>query len=166
MVLSSNVPIEELKLSNRVRNVLHLRGLHTIASLLECDYTTALRRFGMGARAELASALKSNGFTPPASLNPSEVDDLAGDVAKLFGQMEVSFRKWSARLDHFEMRIRELTARGYDHQLNSRKSGQLAEPAHAMVGVAGQKGSIPCIPTSGPHRYSDSTEAPAGRQNS
>jgi hypothetical protein len=105
MALSLNAPIEDLKLSNRVRNVLHLSGLHTIASLLQCDYSTALRRFGMGARTELASALKSNGFTLPASLNPSEVDKNAVEISKLFGQMETSFQKWNSRIEHFEVRL-------------------------------------------------------------
>jgi hypothetical protein len=136
MALSLDSPVEDLGLSNRVRNVLHLSGLHTVASLLKCDYKTALRGFGLGARAELASALETKGFTPPASLNPSEIDDIAGDISKLFGQMEVSFQKWSARIEHFEMRIRELTARASSHQRRDRSAAEAADQSRAIAGAA------------------------------
>jgi len=108
--LSLDAPIEDLKLSKRVRNVLRLSGLHSVGSLLECDYEKALRGFGPRARAELACALQSNGFAPPANLNPSELDVVSEDVSKLLGQMEATLRSWSARLEHFEARIREVTA--------------------------------------------------------
>lgn len=134
MALYLNAPIEDLRLSNRVRNVLRLRGLHTVASLLECDYKTALRGFGPGARAELASALQTNGFEPPAGLNPSEIDDIAVDISRLFGQVEASFQKWSARLEHFEGRIRELTARAGSHQLN-RHAAKGAEQGPVLAGA-------------------------------
>jgi len=68
MVLSLDAPIEDLKLSNRVRNVLRRRGFDTLGSLLGRDYKPALRGFGPAARAELASALASNGFALPAIL--------------------------------------------------------------------------------------------------
>jgi hypothetical protein len=135
MALSLDAPIEELKLSNRVRNVLRLGGLHTVASLLKCDYKTALRGLGPGARAELASALESNGFAPPSSLNPSETDDIASDVSKLFGQMEASFQKWNSRIEHFETRIRELTARGCGRRRYP-PAAEVAEQAHASAGAA------------------------------
>lgn len=135
MALSLNAPIEDLRLSNRVCNVLHLSGLHTVASLLNCNYKTALRGFGPGARAELASALESNGFSPPANLNPSEIDGIAADIAKLFGQMEASFQKWSSRIEHFEMRIKELTARGSRHQ-RYRPAADVEEQVNAVSGFA------------------------------
>jgi signal transduction histidine kinase len=127
MALSLNAPVEDLKLSNRVRNVLRLSGLHTIGSVLQCDYKAALRGFGLGARAELARTLKSNGFTPPASLNPSEIDDNGSEISKLFGQIETSFQKWISRIQHFEMRIGELTAKGSTRQ---RPATEVAEDAH------------------------------------
>jgi len=109
MALCLDAPIEELKLSKRVRNVLHLSGLHTIRSLLECDYKTALRRFGPTARAEVACALEVSGFSPPANLTSSQFDDFNADLSKLYAQVETSCRKWSAQLAHYETRIRELT---------------------------------------------------------
>lgn len=133
MALSVDVPIEDLKLSKRVRNVLHLSGLHTIGSVLKCDYKTTLRGFGPGARAELASALEYNGFTPPANLNPSEIDNNAGEISKLFGQMERSFEKWNSRIEHFEARIRKLTAKESTHH---RPATELAEDAHETAATA------------------------------
>ncbi len=124
MALSLNAPIEDLKLSNRVRNVLHLNGLHTVDSLLKCDYNAALRGFGPGARAELSSALEFNGFLPPAGLNPADSGVIAGEISKLFEQMEGSFQKWSARILHFETRIRELTATEPGHGPAAERSGQ------------------------------------------
>ena len=119
MALALDSPIEDLKLSNRVRNVLHLSGLHTVGSVLQCDYTTALRGFGPGARAELACALKSQGLLPPAHLMPSEVDNFNQDVSKLLGEMESTFQKWNVRMAHFETRIRDLTTKGGRFDLNS-----------------------------------------------
>lgn len=130
MALSLNAPIDDLGLSNRVRNVLHLHGLHTVANLLKCDYKTAFRGFGPGARAELASALESKGVTPPAGLTRSETDDIADDISKLVGQVDASFRKWSARIHHFEMRIQELTARRCGHQPCSQGDAEAAKLAH------------------------------------
>lgn len=133
MALSLEAPIEDLKLSKRVRNVLHLSGLHTLGSLLECDYKSALRRFGPSARAELACALETNGFTPPANLTPSEFDDLNEDLSKLYTQMAASFQKWSARLEHFETRIRELTTKGYDYHDHSCADTDAEEPGGAAA---------------------------------
>jgi signal transduction histidine kinase len=133
MALSLNAPIEDLKLSQRVRNVLHLGGLHTVASVLKFDDRTALRRFGMGARAELASALQSHGLALPSSLEPSESDDIGGDISKLFGQIEASFQKWSSRIEHFEMRVRELTAKGSGNRRRYRHVAKVGEPAHASA---------------------------------
>ena len=136
MALSLDAPIEDLKLSNRVRNALHHSGLHTVASVLKCDYRRALRGLGPGARAELAGALESHGFAPPASLKPSGIDDVAGDVSKLLEQMDASFRTWSARIEHFEMRIRKLTASGCGHQRRYRPAAEVAEQAHVNASIA------------------------------
>ena len=69
MALSLDAPIEDLKLSNRLRNVLRRRGFNTLGSLLQRDYKPALRGFGPVLRAELAGALVSNGFALPANLS-------------------------------------------------------------------------------------------------
>lgn len=124
MALSLNAPIEELKLSNRVRNALHLNGLHTVASLLQCDYKGHLRGFGPGARAELASAVAFNGLRPPASLNPAKIDQVPDEISRLLGQMEASFQKWSARLQHFETRVRELTEMERGHRAAAERHGE------------------------------------------
>jgi len=124
MALSLNAPIEGLKLSGRVRNVLHLGGLHTVGSLLECDYKAALRGFGPGARAELASALESEGLAIPARLTSSDSDDILGEITKLLGQMEDSFQRWASRIQHFELRMRERTARERRRRAIAQRSGQ------------------------------------------
>jgi hypothetical protein len=136
MSLTLDSPIELLKLSNRVRNVLHLSGLHTVGNVLECDFTTGLRGFGPAARAELASVLKSHGLAPPAPLARSELDNFNEDVSKLFVQMEASFRKWNVRVEHFEARVRELTTKGRSFDLNSPPAGGEQPPSAAAV--AGQ----------------------------
>jgi len=133
MALSPDSPIEELKLSIRVRNVLHLSGLHTLRNLLECDYKTAVRGLGPGARAELARALASNGFAPPANLIRSERERYSKDVSKLFGQIESGFRKWNARLHHFEARIEELTVKGRERQ--QQFPAELSQQAQACAGL-------------------------------
>jgi signal transduction histidine kinase len=111
MSLFLDAPIEELKLSRRVRNALHHGGLHTLRSVLACDYRTTIRGFGPAARAELISALEAGGFALPSPLDPPDPDNTHDEIARLLGQMEESFQKWGARLEHFEMRLRALTAR-------------------------------------------------------
>jgi len=115
MALSLDAPIEDLKLSNRLRNVLRRRGFDTLGSLLEYDYMRTLRGFGPAARAELARALEANGFALPVNSSSSDFTDVAEEVSKLRGQMEASFQKWTVQIEDFELRIRELTANAYSH---------------------------------------------------
>lgn len=110
MPLFLDAPIDELKLSRRVRNALHHGGLHTLRSVLACDYKTAIRGFGPAARAELMSALEAGGFALPSRLGPPDSGNARDEVAKLLREMEESFQKWGARLEHFEMRLRVITA--------------------------------------------------------
>lgn len=112
MPLFLDAPIEELKLSRRVRNALHLAGLHTLGSVLARDYKTAIRGFGPATRAELMSALEASGFAPPSRLGPPGSDNTYDEMAHLLAQMEEGFHAWGARLEHFEMRLRAFTANG------------------------------------------------------
>lgn len=134
MALFLDAPIEDLKLSKRVRNALHLGGLHTLRSVLECDYKTAIRGFGPTARAELTSALEASGFAPLPQLYPPELDDTSEEVSKLSGQMEESFQRWGARLEYFEMRLRALTARAGRQCCPS--DSEFDEQAHALATYA------------------------------
>ena len=110
MALSLDAPIEDLKLSNRLRNVLRRRGFNTLGSLLEHDYKRTLRGFGPAARVELAHTLEANGFAPPQNLSLSHFNDIGEDASDLRGEMESNFRKWNAQIRHFELRILELAA--------------------------------------------------------
>ena len=112
MALSLDAPIEDLKLSNRVRNVLRRRGFNTVGSLLERDYKPVLRGFGPVARAELACALDAEGLAPPANLSLSESINVAHDLSRLREQMEAIFQKWSGQIEHLERRLQGLEARG------------------------------------------------------
>ena len=101
MTLSLDAPIEDLMLSNRVRNVLRRRGFDTLSSLLRYDYKSALRGFGPSARAELISALESSGFPPPTNLSSPQFTDVAHNVSKLRGRKEAIFQKWHAQVERF-----------------------------------------------------------------
>lgn len=103
--------IDGLKLSRRVRNALHLAGLHTLGSLLARDDKTAIRGFGPAARAELMSALESSGFALPSRLGPAGSGGSNDEIARLLAQIEEGFRTWGAHLEHFEMRLRAFAAR-------------------------------------------------------
>ena len=82
MALSLDAPIEDLKLSKRVRNVLRRRGFNTLGSLLQRDYKPALRGFGPASRSELACVLAANGFALPANLSSSECQAAREDAWK------------------------------------------------------------------------------------
>ncbi len=110
MPLFLDTPIEELKLSRRVRNALHLAGLHTLRSVLARDYETAIRGFGPAARAELMSALEASGFTLPSRLGPADSDKTSDEIARLLEQMKEGFETWGARLEYVEMRLRAFTS--------------------------------------------------------
>jgi len=110
MPLFLDAPIDKLKLSTRVRNALHLAGLHTLGSVLACDYKNTIRGFGPVARAELISALQASGFAPPSRDGPPGSDNPQDEIARLLAQMEEGFEAWGARLEHFEMRLRAFTA--------------------------------------------------------
>jgi signal transduction histidine kinase len=111
MPLFLDAPIEELKLSRRVRNALHLAGLHTLRSVLASDDRPGIRGFGPAARSELRSALEAKGFAWPVRLVPPDADTAAGEIAHLLAQMEEGFAMWGVRLEYFEMRLRALAAR-------------------------------------------------------
>lgn len=110
MPLFLDASIDQLQLSRRVRNALHLAGLHTLGSVLACDYKTSIRGFGRAAKAELMSALETSGFALPPRLVPPGSDSTQDEIAHLLAQMEESFQTWGARLEHFEMRLRAFTA--------------------------------------------------------
>jgi signal transduction histidine kinase len=135
MTLSLNAPIEDLKLSRRVRNVLRRGGFSTLASLRKRNYKPALRGFGPTAQAELASALEANGFLSPANSPRCESGDVAEDVSKLRGQMEASFREWNAQMERLEIDIRKLMTSRLDEPFLEEGSGEQA-PAAVTDGLA------------------------------
>jgi signal transduction histidine kinase len=111
MSLFLDAPIDQLKLSRRVRNALHLAGLHTLRSVLARDDKTAIRGFGPAGRAELTSALEASGFRLPSRLGPPGCGNPHDEIAPLLAQLEGDFETWGARLEHFEMQLRAFAAR-------------------------------------------------------
>jgi hypothetical protein len=75
MGISPDDPIENLKLSNRTRNVLRRMGCATLGSVMNHEAGLAWRRPGFGfgpvSRAEVACALAANGLTPWAEMLPT-----------------------------------------------------------------------------------------------
>jgi hypothetical protein len=133
MTLSLEAPIEDLKLSTRVRNVLRRSGLDTLGSLLEPNGKPAIRGFGLEARAELARALAASGFALPANLSSSEFNEVAESVSTLRGQIEASFQKWSAQIQHLELHIRRLGASERGRPAVAERSGR----QHVSVALTG-----------------------------
>jgi Bacterial RNA polymerase, alpha chain C terminal domain len=105
-------PIEDLMLSMRARNALRELGCDSVRSVLEKDFTKAVRRLGAVSRQEILSALAGRGFAPPATLqDPRDVHvtELSRSVTRLKEHIDESYRRWCEQLERLELRVRRLS---------------------------------------------------------
>lgn len=109
--LDLDAPIEDLMLSMRARNTLRELGCDTVRSVIERDFSKAVRRFGPVTRQEVVSALAESGFTPPLSLTSRQltVSELGWHVSKLRQKIELSYRCWLDEVERLEDRIGKLS---------------------------------------------------------
>lgn len=103
-------PIEVLGLSMRSRNALRKLGCDTIQSLLDRDFSRAVRGFGSISRHEVATALIRHGLNPPPTLESREptVAALAQDVSELRQRLEYTYRLWLTHIERLEESVRKL----------------------------------------------------------
>jgi hypothetical protein len=105
-------PIEALGLSVRARNKLHQLGCHSIGSLVGEQFARMRGRLGPATRDEIAACLARNGFTPPGDLVASRgtgIAELVRALGRMRERIEVDHRRWRAKLDRLEQRIRRLS---------------------------------------------------------
>ena len=105
-------PIEGLMLSMRARNALRELGCDSVRSVLEKDFTKAVKRLGAVSRQEILSALAARGFAPPDTLqDPRDVHvtELSRSVSRLKEHIDDSYRRWCEQLERLEVRVRRLS---------------------------------------------------------
>ncbi len=106
-------PIEALSLSGRARNALREAGCDTVRSLLENDFSKAVRRLGPVSREEIIASLTNHGFGMPPKLaeaRSQRISELKDELSKLRENIDVTSRQWRARVERLEHRIHKLSS--------------------------------------------------------
>lgn len=113
--LTLDSPIEDLSLSGRARNALRKAGCATIRSLVERDFSRAIRRLGPITREEIVAALRQKGFETPATLieqRSHQITELDRELSRLREQIDSTSRHWQTRVERLEHRLKKLNEQG------------------------------------------------------
>ncbi len=104
--------IEVLGLSGRARNALREAGCGTVRSLLENDFSKAMRRLGPVTREEIMSSLTAHGFGLPTTLTEARnerISELKDELSRLRENIDITSRQWRARVERLEHRLEKLS---------------------------------------------------------